>query len=315
MGLSGSNDAGWRSYALVTAAYNEEKCIEKVIQSIAAQTIAPRKWIIVSDGSTDRTDEIVKRYAAEYEFIELLRITEDHARNFNAQLNAINLGFSRVKNLDVAFIGNLDADITLEADYFARLLEEFAKDPQLGLSGGYIYERQGGEFRCRPTNSISSVAHGVQCFRRECLELIGGYAPFSWGGTDTHAGVRLHMMGWKVESIPDLKAYHHRPTGGGFGAMRYRFRGGVMDHYLGTHPLFEIVRVARRMGAKPYVVGGLVRMAGFVWAYCKGAKREVTPEYMEFVRRQQMEKLRHALGLRAGMSGKKGPAQHARSDV
>ena len=291
MSTSYQSDAGARTYALVTAAYNEEKYIDKVIQSVISQTRPPRKWIIVNDGSTDRTDEIVQRYVAHYPFIEVVRITKDHPRNFTAQVNAINLGFSLLKNTDCAFIGNLDADITLDPDYFARVLDKFAEDPALGLSGGYIYEEQNGEFRRRAANSISSVAHAVQCFRRECLSLLGGYPSFSWCGADTFAEVRLRMLGWKVESISALPAYHHRPTGGGFGAVRYRFRGGLMDHYLGTHPLFEVFRVVRRLGAKPYVVGGLVRMAGFVWAYCKGAKREVSPEFMAFLRAEQLQRL------------------------
>lgn len=293
-----------RTYALVTAAYNEEKCIAKVIQSIATQTLPPRKWIIVSDGSTDRTDDIVQSYAANYPYIKLVRISEDHPRNFNAQVKAINLGLSLLSDSDCEFVANLDADITLDPDYFERLLDAFARDPELGLSGGYIFEEQNGAFRCRPGNNISSVAHGVHCFRRECLALIGGYAPFSWGGTDTHAGVRLRMLGWKVESIPDIPAYHHRPTGGGFGAMRYRFRGGLMDHYFGTHPLFEVFRVIRRMGSKPYVIGGLVRMAGFLWGYCKGAKLEVSPEFVEFFRKEQMQKLRLTFGARPLRDGK-----------
>jgi poly-beta-1,6-N-acetyl-D-glucosamine synthase len=299
------------SYALVTAAYNEEKIIEQVIQSIANQYLPPQRWIIVSDGSTDRTDEIVEHYADRHRFIELLRITEEHPRNFNAQLNAINLGFSHLRNTNCEFIANLDADITLEPQYFERLLNQFVGDPELGLSGGYIYEKQGGEFRCRNSNSTSSVAHGVQCFRRECLEALGGYSPFSWGGTDTHAAICLQMLGWKVESIPALKAFHHRPTGGGFGAMRYGFRGGLMDHYLGTHPLFELFRMARRMVGKPYVIGSLVRLSGFLWAYCKGAKREVSQEYIAFVRKEQMAKLRAACGLRSAQPPKnRKPSTH-----
>lgn len=280
------------SYSLTTAAYNEESIIEQTIQSIVAQTLRPRKWIIVSDGSTDRTDEIVKSYAARYDFIELYRISEEHPRDFTAQVNAINRGFSLLQNLECSFIGNLDADITVDPDYFRSLLGKFSQEPTLGMAGGAIYERMDGEFRPRPGNSTSSVAHAVQLFRRDCLELLGGYKQFSWGGTDSHACVRLRMLGWKVESIPELKAYHHRPTGGGFGAMRYRFRGGVMDHYFGTHPLFELFRIFRRMGSKPYLVGGLVRLAGFIWGYGTGAKREVSPEYIRFLREEQMKKLR-----------------------
>jgi poly-beta-1,6-N-acetyl-D-glucosamine synthase len=289
------------TYSLATAAYNEEQIIEQTIQSIVNQTVTPRKWIIVSDGSTDRTDEIVKSYAAKYDFIELDRISENHPRNFTAQVNAINRGFATLKTLDSDFIGNLDADITVEPDYFASLMESFSRDPKLGLAGGYIYERQDGEFRNRAGNSKSSVAHGVQLFRHECVESIGGYAPFSWGGADTHACVRLRMMGWKVESVPGLKAFHHRPTGAGFGGMRYTFRGGLMDHYFGTHPIFELFRVARRMRVKPYLLGGLVRLSGFLWGYFKGAKREVPPDYIRYLRREQMAKLRQFLTLKSQM--------------
>jgi poly-beta-1,6-N-acetyl-D-glucosamine synthase len=310
-----STPAAVLSYALVTAAYNEEKCIEKVIESITNQKLLPKKWIIVSDGSTDRTNEIVRRHAAKHELIQLVRVTEDHPRNFNAQLNAINLGFSHLAGTHCAFVANLDADITLDPAYFANLLAEFAKDPALGLAGGYIYEEQDGKFRSRSTNSIDSVAHGVQCFRRECLEALGGYSPFSWGGTDTHAAVCLRMLGWRVQSIPALKAYHHRPTGGGFGAIRYSFRGGVMDHYLGTHPLFELFRIARRIAAKPYFIAAFVRFAGFLWAYCNGAKREVPPEFIEFLRREQMQKLRTSCGLQGSTNHQKTQTQDARTHV
>jgi poly-beta-1,6-N-acetyl-D-glucosamine synthase len=288
---------GSGSYGLATAAYNEEKIMDQTIQSIVAQTHRPQKWLIVSDGSTDRTDEIVRSYAAKYDFIELDRISEDHPRNFTAQVNAINRGFSKLKTLPLDFIGNLDADITLESDYFRALLDKFAQDPKLGMAGGYIYEKQDGEFKSRPGNSLSSVAHGVQLFRRECLEFLRGYEPFSWGGTDSHACVRLRMAGWKVQSIPELKAFHHRPTGAGFGSMRYTFRGGLMDHYFGTHPVFELFRVARRILAKPYVIGGMVRLAGFVWGYCTGAKREVSAEYTRYLRQEQMSKLRLFFGM------------------
>lgn len=294
---SGFDSSGSPTYGLATAAYNEEKIMHQTIQSITAQTLKPQKWIIVSDGSTDKTDEIVRSYAAKYDFIELDRVSEEHPRNFTAQVNAINRGFAKLKTLPLDFIGNLDADITLEPDYFRSLLKKFAEDPKLGLAGGFIHERQDEEFKNRPGNSISSVAHGVQLFRHECLDYLGGYEPFSWGGTDSHACVRLRMKGWKVESIPELRAFHHRPTGAGFGGMRYTFRGGLMDHYFGTHPLFELFRVARRILAKPYVVGGMVRLAGFAWGYCKGAKREVSDEYQRYLRQEQMSKLRLFFGM------------------
>jgi poly-beta-1,6-N-acetyl-D-glucosamine synthase len=279
------------TYAIVTSAYNEEKYIGKLLDSVVSQTVLPTKWVIVSDGSTDRTDEIVQKYASRYGFIELYRITEDHARNLTAQVHAINAGFARLTSVDCEFIGNLDSDVSFEPTYFEKLLENFSADQKLGLAGGYIYEEKDGEFESRPGNTLTSVAHAVQLFRRECLTALGGYKPFSWAGADTYAEVSLRMRGWRVQSVPGLKVCHHRPTGNGFGSWRYRFRGGVMDFYIGTHPLFEVFRLTRRLRAKPYVAGSLTRLAGFLWGYCSGIRREVSPEFIRFLRQEQMRRL------------------------
>jgi glycosyltransferase involved in cell wall biosynthesis len=285
-------EGGKPGYALVTAAYNEEKFIQRTIESIVDQTVPPQKWIIVSDGSTDRTDEIVETYARQCGFVELYRITEEHPRNFTAQVNAINAGFARLRASGWHFIGNLDSDITLDPDYFEKLLERFSKDPGLGVAGGFIYEEENGNFVNRRSNSIDSVAHGVQLFRRECLEALGGYTPFSWGGSDSHAVVRARMNGWRAESVSELKAFHHRPTGGGFGGLRYQYKGGQMDFYLGTHPVFEMFRMARRFRSKPYVIGPIARLAGFAWGYVSGQRRQASPEFIRFFRAEQMNKLR-----------------------
>lgn len=278
------------SYALATAAYNEEKLIGRVIQSIVDQTVRPEKWVIVNDGSTDRTAEIVQSYAAKYPFIEMFTITEEHPRNLTAQVHAINRGFSMLKGLSCEFIGNLDADVTLEPNYFENLLEKFKADPQLGLAGGFIYEEQEGIFQNRGTNVISSVAHAVQLFRRECLLELGGYRPFTWAGADWYAEVTLRMKGWNVYSVPELKAFHHRPTGGGFGQWRYSYRGGIMARYMGSHPVFECFKTFRRIGRNP--LGALVRFSGFVSAFIRREPLQVPDEFARYLQQEQMERLR-----------------------
>ena len=136
MSATGENGSSTKDYVLVTAAYNEEAFIEQPLRSVVSQTLLPLKWIIVSDGSTDHTDEIVHGYAEKYRFIQLHRITEDHPRNFAAQENASNTGFALLNGLEYEFVGNLDADISLEPGYFAQLFEKFTQDPVLGLAGG-----------------------------------------------------------------------------------------------------------------------------------------------------------------------------------
>ena len=190
-----------RSFALVTAAYNEENYITRALESVTAQTVKPAKWIIVNDGSSDRTAEIVRQYAAQHSFIELCNIVEDHPRNLTAQVHAINRGFSQLKDGDYDFIGNLDADVSFGPTYFEKLLAKFAADPLLGLGGGYIYEEEDGKFQPRRGNNLTSVAHAVQLFRRECLDTLGGYKPFSWAGADWYAEVSLRKEGWHVQIL------------------------------------------------------------------------------------------------------------------
>ena len=145
------------------------------IQSVISQTVPPSKWIIVSDASTDRTDEIVQHYQDRYPYVQLMRITEEHPRNFAAQVYAINAGCRELMNLDFDFIGNLDADVTFAPCYFERVLDRFVADPELGLTGGWIFESRHGQYRSRSCNRAWSVAHAVQFFRRACFEQVGGY--------------------------------------------------------------------------------------------------------------------------------------------
>jgi len=280
-------------YVLVTAAYNEGKFIEGTIASVTSQELRPAKWIIVSDGSTDETDRIVASYAAIYDFIRLYRLTEDHPRNFAAQANAINAGIAQLQSERYSFIGNLDADISFEPSYFRLLLDKFRQNPKLGLAGGSIYDKcKDGIFRNRRTNSLNSVAHAVQLFRRECFEAVGcAYRPLPYGAPDTYAEVLARMHGWQVASFRDLRAFHHRPTGSAGGILRGCYRQGRMDFSLGISPLFELLKLMKRILDEPYLVGSFTRFAGFISCYLRGEERAVPDHFMAYLRWEQKQRL------------------------
>lgn len=281
------------SYVLVTAAYNEEQFIERTVQSVVAQECLPLEWNIVSDASSDKTDEIVEKYAAQYDFVHLVRITEEHPRNFAAQVNAINTGIRQIKARDFAYFGNLDADITLPPDYFSRLLQKFEDNPRLGLAGGFIYERSPDrQFRSRKRNSTGSVAHACQFFRRACFDAVGGgYFPLPHGAPDVYAEVAARMNDWEVISFPDLPVHHHRFTGSADHYLRNCFRQGRADHSLGTLPWFELARLARRSLDKPFVIGSLARLAGFGYSYCIRQNRPVPTSFLRYIRKEQVQRL------------------------
>lgn len=283
------------AYVLVTAAYNEEAYIEKTIRAVTQQTHLPRKWVIVSDASWDRTDQIVREYTGHYAFIELLRIGEKHVHNFSSKVCALNRGIDCIKDLDYAFIGILDADVSFEPSYFGLLLEQFARDPGLGLAGGFIHEERNGRFSGRVGNSVRSVAGAIQLFRRECFDTVGAFVPLEYGGEDWCAEIIAKMNGWRVEAYPALRVLHHKGIGARARGLRPWYREGLADFSLGSYPLFEVFKCLRRLGVRPYVLGALARFSGFVSAYCRREKRGAPIEVVEYVRSEQKARLRHLL--------------------
>lgn len=287
-------------YALFTPAYNEADYIEHTLRSVVAQTIRPEKWVIVSDGSDDGTDGIVKAYAADHEFIELVRRERDESRNFGQKVYAIRAAEERLRDVDYDFIGNLDADISFEPDYFERLLEAFRDDETLGIAGGRVYDVVNGELKERMVSPSYSVAGAVQLFRRACYEQVGGYRPLRWGGIDSVADAYARMYGWKVRTLLDLTVAHYRVTGtaGGRSQLRAAYRTGTQEYVNGFHPVFVLAKSARRLLHRPVVMGAVCRVYGYVDAMARRREREVSEDLIRFLRREQMQRLRRMAGFR-----------------
>jgi poly-beta-1,6-N-acetyl-D-glucosamine synthase len=288
------------SYVLVTPARNEARFIELTINSVLAQTVRPIKWAIVSDGSTDGTDDIVTKYAAEHPWIDFVRMPERRDRNFAGKVHAFNAGYTRMKELDYEMIGSLDGDVSFDKDYFAFLLQKLAEDSKLGLVGTPFRGRSNQTYDYRFV-SIEHVSGACQLFRRECFEEIGGYVPVKGGGVDHIAVIAARMKGWKTRTFTDKMCLHHREIGTAQrGALMARFRFGVQDYALGGHPIWEFFRTVYQMANRPFLLGGLMLGAGYVWAMARRVKRPVSQELVTFRRREQMARLRKFLtGMRS----------------
>jgi biofilm PGA synthesis N-glycosyltransferase PgaC len=279
-------------YVLVTPARNEDAVIGDTIRSVVAQTVLPRKWIIVSDGSTDRTDEIVLEIAREYKFIMLLRRSEGGAaRGFDSKVRAFREGCEQLHNLNYDFIGNLDADVTFAPNYFESVFQQFRANPRLGVAGGIVHELVGDNFIPQRI-SLNSVAGAVQTFRRECYERIGGYVPLRYGGIDSAAEIMARMHGWKVQTFPQFEVRHHRRVASGSGGLLKReWRHGLRHYSLGYHPLFELLRNAYKLPERPYVVGAGLMTLGYLWAFATGRARELPEETVRYLQAEQRERL------------------------
>ena len=281
------------TYVLVTPARNEAQFIESTIQSVVAQTARPIKWVIVSDGSTDGTDEIVSRYAVAHEWIELLRMPERKERHFAGKAFAFSAGKTRVDDVPYEVIANLDADITFEKDYFAFLLGKLAGDPLLGVVGTPYVEKSGETFDYKFT-SLDHVSGACQVFRRECYEGIGGYVPVKVGTIDCIAVITARMKGWKTRTFTNKVCHHHRTVGTAQrGVMKASFYTGVMDYAMGNHPLWQLFRTLYQTTKRPVIVRGVALGVGYLWALLRRGERPVSREFITFHRREQMERLRN----------------------
>jgi biofilm PGA synthesis N-glycosyltransferase PgaC len=288
-------------YVLVTPARNEAAFIEKTIQSVIAQTVLPVKWVIVSDGSTDRTDDIARQYTAKNHWMELIRMSERRDRNFAAKVACFNAGYAHLNGIDYEIIGNLDGDISFEGDYIEFLLKQFQENSRLGVAGTPFLETGNTSYNYNFVN-IEHVSGACQLFRRQCFENIGGYIPIKGGGIDWVAVTSARMKGWQTRTFTEKSCVHHRPMGTGAGNIcRARFNLGKEDFYVGGHPLWEICRTLFQLKEKPYIIGSFCLLSGYFWAALSGMERPVPQDLVAFHRSEQMERLKTILRRTIGL--------------
>lgn len=280
------------NYVLITSARNEEKFIDGTIRSVVAQTHLPERWVIVDDGSTDRTAEIVEGYSGTHPWIELFRRPKRLDRNFAAKAHAVNAGLEQVSSLQFEVLGNLDADVSFEPDYMAFLMQKFSEDPTLGVAGTPFTE-EGYDSMKDSFEGENYVAGPCQLFRYRCFQEIGGYVPNRAGGVDWIAVMTARMKGWTVRSFGEKRFHHHRTMGTAEkGALAALFSYGEKDYYLGGSPVWQVFRCGYRITKKPVLTGGLALMLGYCSAALRRMKRPVSTELMRFHRREQMKKLK-----------------------
>jgi biofilm PGA synthesis N-glycosyltransferase PgaC len=279
------------SYVIITPVRNEEATIGITIESVIHQTILPKEWVIVSDGSTDRTDEIVKTYASQNTFINFLRLENRPARNFASVVFATEAGLEALKTTDYDFIGLLDADIQFAQDYYEQMIQRFSRHPQLGLAGGLVIDCYQGQRR-RSVQSLRDVAGGVQFFHRKCFMSLGGLVAVPEGGWDTITCVEARRHGFHTRTFADIEVDHLKPRNISEGNILRRYRQlGIREYALGNHPLFELVKCIYRCLEYPLVIGGLMRLAGYVGCYVSRPQRILSEDSIRFIRREQLHRL------------------------
>lgn len=287
------------AYVLVTPACNEEQYVETTIRCVIAQTLPPAKWVIVSDGSTDHTDAIVGRYAAQHDWIELMQRPRQACRSFASMVKAFNVGYQSARLVRHDIVGKLDADFSLENNYFEYLVNKFSQHPRLGIAGTPFVE-EGCDYQKAGVFDKEHVYGGCQLFRKACFEDIGGY-PMVRACSSVVANMAARMRGWETRCYPDMVCHHlRRLSTADHGVWAAKFEYGWKDYYLGNHPLWEIFRSVYQMKNSPRVLGGWLLLAGYVWSYVTRESRDVPEELIQFRRAEQVRRLKSMVrgGLR-----------------
>jgi glycosyltransferase involved in cell wall biosynthesis len=287
------------AYVVITPAHNEQDFIERTLDSMVVQTVRPLKWVIVDDGSTDGTAEVVARYAARFKFIELVRKTRDADRNFARKVAAFNHGLARLDGLPYDYIGNIDADMSFGPDYFERIMAKFDEDAAIGISGGIVHTKFVDEFKTYDT-TLDSVGGKVQLFRRQCFEDIGGYRPLKFGGIDATAEIMSRMNGWKVEKSMTTPAFEHRPTGFAYGnAINIKVCEGRRFYSLGYDPFFYLLRCIYRFREHPFLLGSSAAWLRYVYGMLRREAIALPADVVSYLRDEQRAKIRRQFRLRS----------------
>ena len=275
-------------YVAITPARDEEKLLPGLIESMAAQSRLPDRWILIDDGSADRTPALIDEASRKYPWIEPHHLPREGARAAGGE-SVVMRFLPRERWEQYAHILRLDADLTFGADLTDLLLAEFERRHHLGLAGATLYEPSPSGRGWREIRAPGFHTRGaVKMYSRACFSAIGGLEPGL--GWDTVDEVRAMMAGFVTRSFTHIRAFHHRPQGAAGGHLKARWAAGRAAYQTGYSPLFMLGRAAHQ-ALKLRPLSGCALLLGYFWSQFRRTPRVASPEMVRFVRRQQMRRL------------------------
>ena len=254
-----------RQYILLTVAKDEEKNLPNLIQSVLTQTLKPLVWVIVDDGSTDDTPNILREIKKKYNWIQIIQLGKNPRDVGKHYARICNIGFDlaikycETNNLQYDYIGIVDADMTFGTEFFDKLIREFEKNPKLGIASGSVYSNIHNKLiseDCREDLPMGSP----RLWRRECFEEDGGYYISHF--PDSVSNVSATLKGWETKIFKDLKAIQARRTHSAEGLWHGYKIIGKSDYFRGYHPLFMVAKVIGTLCKWPCYMG-----IAYFWGY------------------------------------------------
>lgn len=281
-----------RSYVLISPCRNEADYMRRTLDSVVAQSLTPAAWVIVDDGSTDETPEILAEYAARHDWIRIVQKPDrGHRAVGPGVIEAFYTGYDTITPEDYAYSCKLDLDLDLPPRYFETLIARMEANPRIGTASGKPYVRQGGTLVSERRGDEMSVGM-TKFYRRDCFEDIGGYVrEVMWDAIDCHTA---RQRGWSAVSWddPDLNFEHLRPMGSSQTSIwTGKRRHGYGQWFMGSDPLYYLATCVFRMAERPYVLGGLAMLQGYLGAWMRKERQLDDPELRAFIRAYQRRAL------------------------
>lgn len=279
-------------YAIISPCRNEAAFMRKTLDSVIAQSVRPARWVIVDDGSTDETPRILAEYAAQHDWLTVVtRKDRGHRAVGPGVIEAFYAGLDSIDLRDYAYLCKLDLDLVLPPRYFEILMQRMAENPRIGTCSGKPYFEKGGALISERIGDETSIG-ASKFYRTECFTAIGGFVrEVMWDGIDCHL---CRMHGWIACSWdePDLRFIHLRPMGSTQkGIVAGRMRHGYGQYFMGTGFLYLAASALSRLNQRPYVIGSLAMIWGWLVSAALRKPRYPNREFRRFLRKYHLRAL------------------------
>lgn len=279
------------SYVVITPVRNEANNFPKTIESFLKQTVRPTAWVVVDDGSTDGTAEMVDQAAANHSWIQVVHRKDRGFRQpGTGVIQAFYEGYEKLAVKDWDFLVKFDGDLAFGPDYFERCFRKFEDNPKIGIGGGLVCKEVNGELVAEVMYDPAFHVRGAtKTYRRQCWDQIGGLmkAP----GWDTIDELKANMLGWQTGTFKDLKVHQLKTTGSADGSSTNWVKNGLANYITGYSPIFMALKCAGRLNKRPYLLQSAWLGWGFISGYLKGVQQVADRELIRYVRNQQWRKL------------------------
>ncbi|MBN9692880.1 MAG: glycosyltransferase family 2 protein [Verrucomicrobia bacterium] len=280
-------------YVLVTAVKNEERTLQTTIDSVLAQTVRPHEWVIVDDGSSDRTPHILSEVTKKNPWIRIVSRETSPIRDFANVARALNFAVNQLTVRHYEFLGVLDGDIRLPANYYEAILNKFDSDPTLGLAGGAVIDV--GTLNMDGVSS-EEIAGAVQLFRRLALSSCLPFAEIPEGGWDAVTNCLVRHAGFKTRTFRDIRIDHLKPRNSAQGGhFRRRWQYGERDYALGTGLGFQFSKCLFRMAEYPWVIGSIIRLTSYGFCRIRRRPRALSPALCRIMEDERRARLTHLI--------------------